>query len=318
MRIAVTGGAGFIGSHVVDALLARGDEVLAVDNFDPYYPAVLKWANLREARRVPSFELDTTDLRDGAALKALFERWRPDAVVHLAARAGVRPSVEHPALYMDVNVTGTVHVFEAARLAGAHRVVFASSSSVYGRRTDVPFCEDDATDAPASPYAASKRAGEVLGRTWHELHGVDVVCLRFFTVYGPRQRPEMAFSRFMRAVYEGRPLPVYGDGSMARDYTYVGDVARAVLSAVDWSGRWGVFNVGGGHCATLLDVIAVLRGVTGRDIAVEHLPAPPADVPMTAASLDRVGAELGWQPRVPLDEGMGRMWEWFVRQATRA
>ena len=245
MKLIVTGGAGFIGSHLVDRLLADGREVVVVDDFDDYYPRALKGANLAGARRHPRCRVVEMDVRDGEGAAALVESTRPDAIVHLAARAGVRPSIAAPGLYADVNVMGTVRWLEAAiRIEPRPRFVFASSSSVYGDRAEGPFRETDAVDAPVSPYAASKRAAELMASTFHHIPGLPATGLRFFTAYGPRNRPDLAVSLFADRIEEGRPLVMFGDGSTRRDYTFVGDIVDGVVRAVDRCSGWRIYNLG--------------------------------------------------------------------------
>ncbi|MCG3136114.1 MAG: dTDP-glucose 4,6-dehydratase [Planctomycetes bacterium] len=311
--VLLTGAAGFIGSHVAPALRARGCRVVGLDDFDPYYDPALKRANVAELSADPGFTCVEGDIRDAALVAHVLREHRCGAVVHLAAKAGVRPSIADPALYMDVNVRGTAILLDEARKAGVRTFVLASSSSVYGARTDAPFREDDPPAAAISPYACSKQACELLGRTWAALHGMDVTALRFFNAYGPRQRPDMAVRKFSEAIVAGRPIPFYGDGSMRRDHTWVGDVAEGVARALERApGRgWRVYNLGNSATVSLTELVAALERTWGRAAVLERLPQPPGDVPLTCADLALSSAELGFAPRTPLDEGLARFREWM-------
>jgi UDP-glucuronate 4-epimerase len=310
-RILVTGGAGFIGSHLVAALLDRGDQVSIADNFDPFYAERIKRRALEPllARGARLFELD---IRDEAALTAAFREARPDAVVHLASLAGVRPSLKNPALYMDVNMRGTANVLAAARDTGVRRFVFGSSSSVYGARSEAPFRETDRTDSPLSPYAASKIAGELLARTFHNLYGLEVVSLRFFTVYGPRQRPDLAIHKFSRKMLASEPLPFFGDGDSRRDYTFIDDILAGVLAAIERPGLHDeVINLGGAHTTSLRELIALLEESLGVKAVIDRLPEQPGDVPLTSADVTRAGQLLGYAPSTPIREGLKKFAEWM-------
>ncbi len=315
--IVVTGAAGFIGSHLTEALLARGRRVVGLDSFDDFYDPALKRANLAGAARDPAFRLVEGDIRDPAALAAAFSRETIDGVFHLAARAGVRPSIRDPVLYSSVNVDGTTRLLEACRRHGVGRFVFGSSSSVYGDNPKVPFAESDPVDHPISPYAATKKAGEVLCHAYHHLFGIRVACLRFFTVYGPRQRPEMAIHKFARLLLAGEPIERYGDGSSARDYTYITDIVDGVLRAHERCDGYHVWNLGGSQTTTLAELTAKLARRLGVEPRVRSLPQQPGDVRRTWADVSRARAELGWEPRVGLDEGLDRFVAW-VRAAARA
>ena len=310
-RILVTGAAGFIGSHLVDRLLARGDAVVGLDNFDPFYDPAIKRRNLRGALGQPRFKLIEADLRDAAAMKRVLAEQKPDQVVHLAAMAGVRPSLERPQVYLDVNVSGTLHLLDAMVLAGCKRLVFGGTSSVYGKSGKPPFREDDPADRPVSPYAASKRAAEMLCHTWHVLHGLRVTILRFFTVYGPRQRPEMAIHKFARLMLEGRPVPRFGDGSSVRDYTYVDDIQDGVVKAIDFDEGYGVYNLGESATASLTQLVQLLARELGVNPTIEGLPDQPGDVPATCADITKARRTLGYDPKVPLEEGIRRFVRWL-------
>jgi UDP-glucuronate 4-epimerase len=309
VKVLVTGAAGFIGSHLAERLVARGDEVTGLDNFDTFYDPKVKERNVRALEAGPRFRLVRGDIRDRALVETLVGR--VDAVVHLAARAGVRPSIRDPALYQSVNLEGTVALLEACRASGVRRFVFASSSSVYGANRKVPFHEDDPVDRPVSPYAATKKAGELLCHTYTHLFGMHIACLRFFTVYGPRQRPEMAIHLFTRALLEGRPITVYGDGSSARDYTYIDDVLQGVVSALDRIQGYRIYNLGESNPVTLAVLVALLEKHTGRRATVQREPDQPGDVPVTYAEVSRARAELGYDPRVDIDEGIRRFVAWY-------
>lgn len=317
MKIALTGIAGFIGSHLAAQLVSRGDEVVGLDSFDDtLYPRFLHERNLQPILdRVRVTEGDILDVRCVDDLLAE----KPDVVVHLAALAGVRSSLEQPIRYQRVNVEGTLNVLEACRRRGVARFVFASSSSVYGVRSSAPFREDDAADRPASLYAATKRAGELLVVNYAHLYGIASTALRFFTVYGPRQRPEMAIHKFARLILERKPLPLFGDGASARDYTYVDDIVEGTVAAIDRcdGGRHRVYNLGGSRPIPLSDVVKLLEQNLGERAIVELRGAQPGDVPVTSADVTLAGRELGYSPRVPIEEGIARFSEWVLRERAR-
>ncbi|NLG24887.1 MAG: NAD-dependent epimerase/dehydratase family protein [Clostridiales bacterium] len=315
MRVLITGGAGFIGSHLSEALLARGDHVLALDSFTDYYDPALKRRNVAEVAAVSGgrYRLVEADLRDAAALDAAIADFEPDAAMHLAACAGVRPSIENPALYYDVNVMGTLNLLNAMARRGVKRLAFASSSSVYGDNEKVPFSEDDRVDFPISPYAATKKAGELMIHTEHALHGLSAACLRFFTVYGPRQRPDLAISKFARLIAAGAPIPVYGDGGTSRDYTYVSDIVSGIVAAIDWTAgpaKYDIFNLGGSSPVTLGDMVACVASAVGRPAIVDRQAAQPGDVRRTFADTRKAAALLGYAPAVPFAEGVARYVAW--------
>ncbi len=310
-RVLLTGGAGFIGSHLAEALLARGCELLVLDDLNDYYDPALKRANLEAVRRAGPFEFAQGDICDAPLVEPLLARFRPTAVVHLAARAGVRPSLEQPALYQRVNVEGTAVLLEAARRHGVQRFVFASSSSVYGAASQVPFSENDPVRAPISPYAASKIAGEALCHVYSHLHGMRIVCLRFFTVYGPRQRPDLAIRKFAESIAAGRPIPVFGDGSTGRDYTYIDDIVAGILAAMAYDAEFEVFNLGNSSPVLLREMIATLERVLGKEAVIDRQPLQPGDVPITYADISKAKRLLGWAPRTVLETGVRRMVEWL-------
>jgi UDP-glucuronate 4-epimerase len=317
-RVLVTGAAGFIGSHAVESLLSRGCEVLGVDNFDPFYDPATKRANLAAAAAEPRFELLEADIRDAAAMEGAVSRFRPDVIVHLAARAGVRPSIQDPALYADVNVTGTTVLLEAARKGGVERFVMAGSSSVYGDASTPPFREDEAAVNPVSPYAATKRAGELLCETYAALNPkMRIVTLRFFTVYGPRQRPDLAIHKFTRLIAAGEPIPFFGDGSFSRDYTYVTDTLQGIHGAIARTaaipGGHEIYNLGESATTTLSELVALIERALGTRATLHRLPAQPGDVVRTFADISRARANLGYAPEVPIERGIPLFVEWFRR-----
>jgi len=309
-RVLVTGGAGFIGSHVCERLLARGDAVIALDNFDDFYDPAIKRRNLATCLSSGGFSLAEGDIRDGALLEEISGHGI-DAVIHLAARAGVRPSIESPALYADVNVVGTTRLLEMARRRRIRNFVFASSSSVYGERRDAPFRESDAVDFPVSPYAATKKAGELLCHAFHRLGELDVACLRFFTVYGPRQRPEMAIHRFTRLIAAGEPVPIFGDGGAQRDFTYVDDIVSGVLAALDRNEGYRVYNLGHHRMVAIDELVAELGAALGIEPRIRRLPQQAGDVSRTCADISRARELLGYEPRTSLEEGLARFVEWY-------
>jgi UDP-glucuronate 4-epimerase len=316
MKTIVTGGAGFIGSHLVDRLLADGGDVIVVDNFDPFYPRADKEANLAAALSHPRCRLVELDIRDAPAVAALVARSRPDAIVHLAARAGVRPSIADPRLYTEVNVLGTVAWLEAAcRLEPRPRFVYASSSSVYGDRSDPPFRESDRVDRPVSPYAATKKACELLAHTFHHLHGLPVTGLRFFTAYGPRNRPDLAIAKFTRLIDRGEPVPMFGDGMTRRDYTYIDDIVEGIARAIDRCTSHALYNLGRSDPISLREMIAVLAEAIGKPANIRELPDQTGDVRQTFADVSLAASELGYSPTIPFREGIRRYIAWY-REAT--
>jgi UDP-glucuronate 4-epimerase len=319
-RILVTGAAGFIGSHLVEALVAQGDEVIGIDNFDPFYPRSMKERNLAEIGRSKAFSFRELDLLDVAAVRSLLT---PETVlVHLAAKAGVRPSLADLVGYARANVTGTAAVAEAARQAGVSRFVFGSSSSVYGDSTPVPFREDAVAIVPVSPYAATKRAAELFLTSVAPIFGFQAVSLRFFTVYGPRQRPDLAIHAFTRQMVEGRTLTLFGDGTQARDYTYCDDIVAGVLSAITWSATAPVgvetFNLGGSRAIPTEAMVAEIAAALGIRPRIEWAPMQPGDVQQTAADLTKSSAVLGYHPKTAFSDGIHRFVQWFREAYGRA
>jgi len=317
--ILVTGSAGFIGSHVVEALLGRGHPVVGVDNLDPFYDPSVKAENIERCRAAAGdvpFEQVLCDIRDADALGTCFERTRPASVIHLAAKAGVRPSIDDPVAYTSTNVLGTSVLLEQSRRVGVERLIIASSSSVYGNNPTVPFAETDPVDHPISPYAATKRACELIAHAHHHLTGVPTACLRFFTVFGPRQRPDLAIHRFMRRIAAGEAIPVFGDASSSRDYTYIDDIVAGVLAAYERIDRFGyrIWNLGGSDPIRLDAMIGAIAAVVGRPARLDHQPPQPGDVNRTWADLTRSGAELDYAPRTRFADGLAGQWAWMCEQ----
>ena len=315
MLVLITGVAGFIGSHLAARLAARGDRVVGLDNFDEtLYPAALHLANLAQVADVVDFTKG--DILDAELLEQLFSRHRFDAIVHLGALAGVRPSLLQPKRYQRVNIEGTLNLLEACRAYGVRRFVFASSSSVYGAHNEVPFRERDPAVRPASPYAASKRAGELFCSNYSDLYGIATSALRFFTVFGPRQRPEMAIHKFARLIQSGQPIPFYGDGSSARDYTFIDDIIDGVVASVDHcgNGQHRVYNLGGSRTTTLARLIELIEEQLGQRAILDRQPDQPGDVPITYADVTEAARDLGYAPKVPIEEGIARFCTWLKAQ----
>ncbi len=316
-RVVLTGGAGFIGSHVSEALLRRGVQLWILDNLDEFYPPAWKKANLEDMRRVGSYEFSQVDICDIVRLRETLERARPDVVIHLAARAGVRPSIEQPHLYEQVNVAGTLNLLEMCRQLQVRKFLFGSSSSVYGATSRVPFSEDQVELRPVSVYAATKLAGEMFCYTYAHLFALPVICLRFFTVYGPRQRPDLAIHKFTALIEAGKPVPIFGDGSAGRDYTWVDDIAAGVIAAVDYEPHpvngvpFEVFNLGNSHPVKLLVMVELLERITGKIVILERHPPQPGDVPLTWANISKACRLLGYRPATRLEEGLEQFVAWY-------
>ncbi len=310
MRILVTGGAGFIGSHLVEKLLGEGHEIAVLDDFNDFYDPQIKRRNL--AAVADRIALHEVDLREAAAVNGVFAGGEFDAVIHLAARAGVRPSLGNPQLYYDTNVNGTLHLLEAARAVGLKRFIFASSSSVYGLAKTVPFSEDLHLTQTVSPYAATKIAGEFLCSTYSHLYDMRVVALRFFTVYGPRQRPDLAIHQFTRRIWNGKAIDQFGDGTTRRDYTYVDDIIQGVVASLGYEGPlFDIFNLGENQTIELRDLIAGIETALGRKAKINYLPEQPGDVPLTCADISKAQRLLGYRPTTALAEGLPKFIKWF-------
>jgi UDP-glucuronate 4-epimerase len=310
-KVLITGGAGFIGSHVADRLLGQGREVVALDDFNDYYDPRFKRENAARLEVHSGFTLIEGDIRDRDLVEQIYRRQGIGATIHLAARAGVRPSIREPHLYVDVNELGTVNLLDAARRWGAYTFIFGSSSSVYGTNSKVPFSEADPITQPVSPYAATKRAGELLCHTYRHLFGMKITCLRFFTVYGPRQRPEMAIYGFTERLFEGRKIPMFGDGSSARDYTFIDDIAAGVVRSLEVASEWEIINLGGSRTTKLSQLIDLIAARVGVTADIEELPDQPGDVPITFADVGHAETVLGWAPTVAIEEGLDRFVEWY-------
>ena len=312
MNFLVTGGAGFIGSHVCEQLLREGQSVWAFDDLNDFYDPQLKRANLREIQSLAlPFEFIFGDLTDTAAVEEIFSSVKFDQIIHLAARAGVRPSIAQPALYQRVNVEGTVNVLEAARRTGVKKITIASSSSVYGVNAKSPFAENDPIFSAVSPYAASKLASEALGHVYHHLYKMDVAMLRFFTVYGPRQRPDLAIHKFTRLIDAGQPIPVFGNGSTARDHTHITDILTGIMACTRQEFGFEIFNLGESQTVTLSRLISLIESALGKAAIIDRQPLQPGDVPLTYADISKAQARLGYQPQVTVEKGIPLFIDWF-------
>jgi len=313
MRILVTGGAGFIGSHLVEKLLAAGHSVAILDDFNDFYDPQIKRANIEKiSKDVPVHHVD---LRENAAVRNLFHREKFDTIAHLAARAGVRPSIQHPQLYYDTNVTGTLHLLDAARATGVERFIFASSSSVYGVSKTVPFSEEQHLTQTISPYAATKLAAEFLCSTYSHLYKLRVVALRYFTVYGPRQRPDLAIHQFTKKIHAGQPIDQFGDGTTRRDYTYIDDIIQGTMAALTYNGPlFDILNLGESETIQLKDLIEKIEKALGKKAKINQLPEQPGDVPLTCADISKARKLLGYYPTTQLSEGLPRFIEWFMQR----
>jgi UDP-glucuronate 4-epimerase len=310
MKVIVTGAAGFIGSHLCERLLKDGWTVVGVDNFDNFYDPQVKRNNIKDCLRNKQFKLLEADIRDSAAMNKVAGEGA-DVIVHLAAKAGVRPSIAQPALYADVNINGTVTLLEAAKKNNIKKFVFASSSSVYGNNKKVPFSEDDNVDFPISPYAATKKAGELICHTYHHLAGISTTCLRFFTVYGPRQRPDLAIHKFARLIEDGKPIPVYGDGSMMRDFTYIDDITDGTVAGIKKCAGYNIYNLGESIPVTVSNLIGEIEKALGKKAVIERLPLQPGDVERTYADVTKARRDLGYNPNTEISAGLKRFVEWF-------
>lgn len=312
MKLLVTGGAGFIGSHLCETLLRRGDEIVCVDNFNDYYNPLIKRKNVEQLVENRNFHLIETDIRDFNALESLFATNLFDAIVHLAARAGVRPSIDQPLLYEEVNVKGTSNLLELSKIYGIKKFVFASSSSVYGNNKKVPFSEEDNVDNPVSPYAATKKAGELIAYTYHHLYQMSISCIRFFTVYGPRQRPDMAIHKFTRLIDQGEPIPVFGDGTSKRDYTFISDIIDGLVRSLDRCSGYEIYNLGDSRTIGLMEMIATIEKYLGKKANLQRLPFQPGDVEITFADISKARKKLDYAPKVFFEEGIKEFIEWYT------
>ncbi len=313
MKAIVTGAAGFIGSHLCERLLAQGWDVVGVDNFDEFYDPKIKRDNIRTCLSNSRFRLVEADIRDAEKMDETISEGA-DIIVHLAAKAGVRPSIEQPLAYVDVNINGTMTLLEAVKKNKIKKFIFASSSSVYGNNKKMPFSENDNVDFPISPYAATKKAGELICHTYHHLHGISITCLRFFTVYGPRQRPDLAIRKFARLIEQGKPIPVYGDGSMMRDFTYIDDIIDGTMASINKCGGYHIYNLGESSPISVKDLIGEIEKALGKKALIEHLPMQPGDVERTFADVSRAKKDLGYSPNTQISEGLKHFVEWLRQE----
>jgi UDP-glucuronate 4-epimerase len=321
-RILITGGAGFIGSHLVEKLLDEGGhDIVALDSFDEFYDPKLKRRNIAHAlerqQNGAAYTLVEGDIRDEKVVEKIFRDHKPEQVVHIAARAGVRPSIQSPLLYESVNVYGTLVILEAMRRHGCTEMVFASSSSVYGENEKVPFSEEDPVNRPISPYAATKRACELVLATWNHLYGIHSASLRFFTVYGPRQRPDLAIAKFTKLIDEGRPIPVFGDGSARRDFTFIEDIIQGVRAAMKKCRGYEIYNLGESATTSVHELIKLIEDALDRKAEIDRGPAQLGDVPITYADISKARERLGYRPTTPIAEGVKRYVEWYRQEKAR-
>ena len=310
-NIFLTGGAGFIGSSLADSLLDQGHKIICIDNFDDYYDKKIKLGNIKNALKNSNFHLVEGDIRDRSLLKKVFDENDIQLILHLAAKAGVRPSIESSPEYFEVNINGTLNILEAAKEHDVKKIIFASSSSIYGNNTKIPFSETDFVDHPISPYAASKKAGELICYTYHELNQMDITCLRFFTVYGPRMRPDLAIHKFSRQILQGKLVPVYGDGSLKRDYTYIDDIVFGVNQAIKNLSGFHIYNLGNSRTISVLEMIAELEKALGKKAKIEFRPLQPGDVKLTFADISLSKKELGYNPKFDFSTGIYNFIEWL-------
>ena len=313
MKILITGGAGFIGSHLCERLLKSHHQVSCLDNFCDFYSPKTKEKNISEISKYPNFALNRIDITDFKSLETIFMKNDYDLVIHLAAMTGVRPSIENPLLYHNVNITGTIHLLELCKRYNIKRFIFASSSSVYGNNEVVPFCEDHNVDNPISPYAATKKAGELLCHTYHMLFEMSIICLRFFTVYGPRQRPDLAIHKFTDLILQDKEIPIYGNGDTKRDYTYIDDILDGIMKSIDYvfvGNKYQIFNLGEAKTISLLNMIEVLENTIGKRAKKKFMPMQPGDVNITYADITKSKSILGYNPQMDFNEGVKRFLEW--------
>jgi UDP-glucuronate 4-epimerase len=311
MKVLVTGAAGFIGSHLCERLLSGGHNVVGMDNFDAFYDPHVKHNNIASCMAQKEFKFVEGDIRDNGCVDRIFKADGIEMIIHLAAKAGVRPSIENPLSYQDVNIGGTLIMLEAARRHGIKKFIFASSSSVYGNNEKVPFSETDNVDNPISPYAATKKAGELLCYTYSHLYGMDMTCLRFFTVYGPRQRPDLAIHKFSRLIEAGKPIPVFGDGSMMRDHTYVDDIVDGIVGAMQACSGYEIYNLGESRPIRLDTLIQCIEMSLGKKAIINRLPPQPGDVAITYADVSKAMSRLNYKPKMAIENGLKKFVEWF-------
>ena len=312
MNLLVTGGAGFIGSHLVEHLLLKNHKVVCIDNFNNYYDPAIKWRNIENVKSNPNYTLLEDDIVNTESITNIFKSYQFDIIVHLAARAGVRPSIQQPLLYEEVNIKGTNNLLEQCKIHGIKKFILASTSSVYGANKKIPFSESDPVDNPISPYAATKKACELISYTYYHLFKISITCLRFFTVYGPRQRPDMAIHKFARLIYEGKPIPMFGDGVSRRDYTYISDIIHGVIQAINHCSGYHIYNLGESRTIELQELIKVLENQLNKSAIINPLPNQPGDVPITYADISFARQELEYNPQVGIEEGIKKFIEWFL------
>ena len=311
MYYLVTGGAGFIGSHLIERLLSENYKVLCLDNFNDYYNPAIKWRNIEAVSQYANFQLIQGDILDEDLLKKIFQSNHFDGIVHLAARAGVRPSILQPRLYQEVNIRGTLNLLEMAKQHKIAKFIMASSSSVYGNNKKVPFSEKDPVDNPISPYAATKKAAELIGYTYSALYNISVSCLSFFTVYGPRQRPDMAIHKFTKLIASGTEIPIYGDGSARRDFTFIDDIIHGIVNSIERCSGYNIYNLGESRVVPLMELISLIEQQLGKKAKIKYLPLQPGDVAITYADISKARNELDYQPQVDINEGIRLFVKWF-------
>jgi len=311
MKILVTGAAGFIGSHLTDLLLKRRDSVIGIDNFDPFYDIAIKEKNIEHALSYHSFSLHRTDICDYQAISDIIQREKPEIVVHIAAKAGVRPSILDPHGYYRTNVEGTINLLECCKRFEINKFILASTSSIYGNNKKVPFAENDPVEFPISPYAASKKSAELFCHTYHHLYGIQIYALRFFTVYGPRQRPDLAIHKFFSLLQQGKPIPIYGDGTTCRDYTYIDDILQGVIRSIDRVSGFEIINLGESKTTKLNDLVRLIEEIAGGPVTKEFFPLQPGDVKQTYADIDKARKLLNYDPQTEMKDGLLKFYEWF-------
>lgn len=314
MTFLVTGAAGFIGSHVCEYFINQGHSILGIDNYDHFYAKKLKELNLEELRKSTNFKFHETDIRDEKNITGILSDNEVDAVIHLAAKAGVRPSIESIEEYYDVNVNGTVVLLEAMRKNNVKKMLFASSSSIYGNNSKVPFSETDTVDYPISPYASSKKSGELLCHVYTHLYNFDITCLRFFTVYGPRQRPDLAIHKFTRLIDQGKPIPFYGDGTTSRDYTYIEDIVNGINCAINHLKGYQLFNLGESNVVSLNKLVETIEKCLNKKATLNKQPMQPGDVFKTYADISRAKTEIGYNPKFEFEKGIIEFVNWYKKQ----
>lgn len=310
-KILVTGGAGFIGSHLSETLLKQGQEVICLDNFNDYYDPKIKRSNISFLQDQTKYTLIEGDILNLELLRQSFADFKFDVVVHLAARAGVRPSIQEPLLYQQVNVEGTTNLLEMAKEYRTEKFIFGSSSSVYGENKKVPFSESDPVDRPISPYASTKKACELICYTYHHLYNIPITCLRFFTVYGPRQRPDMAIHKFTRAIDAGEQISMYGDGNSRRDYTYVTDIIAGICKSIEYCSDYDIYNLGESKTIELRELIQLISKCLGQEAKIRKLPIQPGDVPVTFADITKAKNEISYHPKVDIEQGVSQFVRWY-------